>query len=110
VIRRRFHDVVERQLALFISDEGELLRACAEAEAAYGRAGGDEAEETYGDLADLLDTVAERLYDIREAYAGGLASDEDADSYRSRFDRAVSKRLPRVGDTYRALAAEIDPD
>lgn len=109
MIGRRFQDVVERQLAVFVADQDELLRACAEAEAVYGRAGAEGAEEAYGELAELLDAVAERLYDMRETYAGGLGSD-DADSYRSRFDRAVRKRLPQVAETYRALAAETDLD
>ena len=109
MIGRRFQDVVERQLALFVADQDDLLRACAEAEGVYGRAGADEAEEAYGDLAELLDAAAERLYDMRETYAGQLGSD-DAGTYRSRFDRAVRKRLPRVADTYRALAAETDLD
>jgi hypothetical protein len=109
MIGRGFQDVVERQLAFFMSDQDELLRTCAEAEAAYGRTGRDGAEEAYGDLAELLGTVAERLYEIREAYAARL-EDDSADSYRSRFDRAACKRLPRVADTYRAFAAETDLD
>jgi uncharacterized protein CbrC (UPF0167 family) len=109
MIGRRFQDVVERQLALFMSEQDELLRACAEAEAAYGRAGRDEAEDAYGDLAELLDAVAERLYDIRETYAGTLEG-APADRYRSRFDRAACKRLPQAADAYRALAADVDLD
>lgn len=102
---RPYRELVERQLDVFVTDEHELLRALADAETVYGRAGRGDAEESYADVAELLDTMAEQLYDMREAYASTLEGD-NADRYRSRFDRAVGKRLPRAAAAYRSLAAD----
>jgi hypothetical protein len=109
MIGSRYRELVERQLDVFVSDEHELLRASEAAERAYGRAGRDEAEESFGDLAELLDDVAERLYDMREAYARSL-DQREADRYRSRFDRAATRRLPRAADAYRVIASDVDLD
>jgi hypothetical protein len=92
--RRRFGDVVDTQLDLFAQDEDELLREAEEADAAWTKAGRDEAEELYGDYQLVADAIGERLYDIREAYAGTL--DEDAaEEYRAAFDDAARKRFRR---------------
>ncbi len=54
----------------------------------------DDAEELYGDYQLVVDAIGERLYDIREAYAGTL--DEDAaDEYRGAFDTVARKRFRR---------------
>jgi hypothetical protein len=92
--RGRFRDVVETQLELFASDEVELLREAAEADAAWTKADADETEELYGDYQLVVDAIGERLYDIRESYAGTL--DEDAaEEYRGAFDTAARKRFRR---------------
>jgi hypothetical protein len=93
-LRRRFDDVIGRQLELFEREHAGLLRECAEAERAYDRAPRDEAEERYGDYADLVETGTELLAELRDNYAAAL--DEDvADEYEAEFTRAVLKRLPR---------------
>ena len=94
--RRRFADVISRQLDLFERDEADLIRQCVEAERRYDRAGRDEAEELYGDYQDLVESGTEALADLRWTYAATL--DEDAaEEYEHAFNQAVRKRLPRFG-------------
>jgi hypothetical protein len=92
--RRRFSDLISRQLDLFVQENGELIRECEEAEAAYDRAERDDAEELYGDYQDLVETGTETLADLRDNFA--LTLDEsESDAYETEFNRAVAKRLPR---------------
>jgi hypothetical protein len=92
--RRRFRDVVARQLDQFESDEAALLADCDAAERAYDSAPRDEAEERYGDYVDLVDTGTELLVGLRDNYASTLPV-ESAPEYEQAFNRAVRKRLPR---------------
>lgn len=94
--RRRFADLISRQLDLFEQEQAELIQDCVEAERAYDRADRDEAEERYGDYVDLVETGTELLADLRDAFK--LTLDEDtAEEYEAEFNRAVVKRLPRFG-------------
>jgi hypothetical protein len=92
--RRRFADVIARQLDLFERDYAELIHECADAERAYDRAPRDEAEERYGDYVDLVETGTEALADLRDHYATTLG-DAAAEEYEAAFNQAVVKRLPR---------------
>ena len=92
--RGRFGDVISRQLDLFEREQAGLVRECEEAEAAYDRAGRDEAEERYGDYQDLVETGTELLADLRDGYASTLG-ESTAEQYESEFNRAVARRLPR---------------
>ena len=92
--RRRFAEVITRQLDLFVRDQLQLLEACDEAERAYERAERDEAEELFGDYQDLVETGTEILADLRDNFASSL-DDETAEEYEAEFNRAVAKRLPR---------------
>lgn len=94
--RRRFADVISRQLDLFVRDNLELLEECDEAERAYDRAERDEAEERYGDYQELVETGTELLADLRDHFAATL-DDPAAEEYEDAFNRAVAKRLPRFG-------------
>ncbi len=94
IFRRRFADVVARQLDLFETDHAGLIADCEAAELAYDRAPREEAEERYGDYQDLVETGTELLADLRDNYAAAL--DEDAaDEYVAAFNRAVLRQLPR---------------
>jgi hypothetical protein len=93
--RGRFRDLVERQIDLFEEDAAELLTEAEEADAAWTRAGRDDAEELYGDYQLVVDAVGERLYDLRETYAATL-DDEAASDYRATFDRVARKRFKRL--------------
>lgn len=92
--RRRFADVIERQVELFEREHAGLIRDCEAAERAYDEAERDEAEERYGDYVDLVETGTELLADFRDAYASTL-NDDAAAEYEAAFNRAVLKRLPR---------------
>jgi hypothetical protein len=92
--RRRFSDVISRQLDLFARDHAELIRESEEAEREYDRGGRDDAEERYGDYQDVVETATEILADLRDHFASSLG-EEAADQYEAEFNRAVAKRLPR---------------
>ncbi len=94
--RRRFHDVVERQLDLFEADRAGLIGDVEAALRAYDAAPRDEAEERYGDFVDLVDTGEDELTALRDTYARTL-DDDAADEYRETFNRLARKRLPRFG-------------
>lgn len=92
--RRRFADVISRQLDLFEREQADLIRECEHAERAYDRSDRDEAEARYGDYVDLVETGTEALADLRDHFAATLAEGDD-DEYEEAFNRAVAKRLPR---------------
>ena len=94
MFRRRFADVIKRQLELFEREHRGLIEDCIAAERAYNRADRDEAEERYGDYVDLVETGTELLADIRDHFASTL-DDETKEEYEYEFNRAVLKRLPR---------------
>ena len=96
IFRKRFADVVSRQLDLFEREEAGLLADCEAAERAYDRAPRDEAEERYGEYVDLVETGTELLATLRDNYASTLAV-ENAVEYEQAFNRAVVKRLPQFG-------------
>ena len=94
IFRRRFADVVARQLDLFELDYAGLIRDCEQAERAYRQADRDDAEERYGDYMDLVETATEALARLRDNYAATLG-EEAAEQYEATFNRAVLRRLPR---------------
>jgi len=94
ILRRRFGDVVERQLQIFQEENDELIAACDRAEIAYDRAPRDEAEARYGEYTDLVESGTEILAELRDSYSATLAEDA-VDEYRQTVDRGVLKRLPR---------------
>ena len=94
IFRKRFADVVSRQLDLFEREHAGLIADCAAAERAYDRADRDEAEERYGDYVDLVETGTELLADLRDGYASTL-DEAAAEEYEATFNRGVLKRLPR---------------
>jgi hypothetical protein len=94
MFRRRFADIVSRQLDLFEEDYSDLITEADEAEAAYERAGREESEELFGDYMDVVESGAEALADLRDHYASTL-EDDVAEEYRDSFNRGVMKRFPR---------------
>ena len=96
IFRRRFSDVVSRQLDVFAEDEADLIADCRAAERTYDRAPRDEAEARYGDYVDLVETATEALADMRDRFARTL--DEDAaEAYEDEFNRSVRRRWPPFG-------------
>ena len=102
--RGRFDELVTRQLDLFAEDEAPLLREAEEAEADWVRSGRDEAEEAYGDFQLVVDAIADRLLEVRHAYASTLDA-AAADEYATAFHRAVARRFRR----YASLVSDLEP-
>jgi hypothetical protein len=100
VFRRRFGDVIKRQLEHFESDDADYLRRVNEAYKAYDRSDREDSEELYGDYMELVEAGSETLAEMRDRYAQTLDED-DADEYVREFNRAVLKR-------WRYFALEIE--
>lgn len=94
MFRRRFADIVSRQLDLFEEEYADLIAEADDAEAAYDRADRDDSEELFGDYMDVVESGAEVLADMRDQYASTLEG-ETADEYRDDFNNGVLKRFPR---------------
>jgi len=93
IFRRPHADTIRRQLDLFEREHAALLARADEALGAYRDAPRDEAEERYGDYADLLDEAAAELAGLRDGFAATLA---DPDPYLHAFDRSAARRFPRL--------------
>src|ERR1051325_10486647 len=89
--RRRFRDVIDRQLVFFADDDGDLLDDVDSALARYDAAGRDDAEELYGDYQLAVEAATDRLAELRDSYARGLDED-DAEQYVREFNDSVVSR------------------
>jgi hypothetical protein len=92
--RRRFADLVERQLDLFADEHAGLIEEVDAAEHAYDRADREEAEERYSEYLDLVETGTEVLAELRDNYATTLDEDTAAE-YEEAFNHGVLRRFPR---------------
>ena len=99
----RFSELVERQLDLFAADDADLLAEASEAEAAWNAAPAEDAEEAYGDYQLVVDAIADRLLEIREAYAATL-DEVTSDEYRRAFAAGAAHRFRR----YASLVADLE--
>ena len=95
ILRRRFADLIARQLDLFEEENAELIADCTAAERAYDAAPRDEAEERYGDYLDLVETGTEILAGMRDYYARASLDESGSSDYERAFNRAAAKRFPR---------------
>jgi hypothetical protein len=102
LFRRRYGDLVDRQLELFVTDHESELAALTGALDAHRTAERDDAEETYGDFQDQVDWLGDDLLAIRDGYMATLDVDAAGD-YARAFNRAARRRLPH-------LAIVIDAD
>jgi hypothetical protein len=89
--RRRFRDVIDRQLGFFEEDDSDLLDDVDRALARYDGAGRDEAEELYGDYQLAIEAATDRLAELRDTYARTL-DDDDAEQYVHEFNGSVVSR------------------
>jgi hypothetical protein len=94
IFKRRFGELIDRQLELFEQDNAELFDRVEDAEADYRAAPREEAEERFGDLQEVLAEGTELLVELRESYAETL-DDETAGEYAAAFDFAVLRRFPQ---------------
>ena len=91
ILRRRFADLVARQLDLFETDDRPLLADVDQAKAAYDAAEREDAEQAYGDYVDAVDAVKDALAEARDRFAATLDGDT-AEEYEAAFERAARKR------------------
>ena len=91
ILRRRFGDVVARQLDLFAVDDRLLLADVDQTKAAYDRAARDDAERAYGDYVEAVDAVKEALAEARDHFAATLDGDA-TEEYEAAFERAARRR------------------
>ena len=96
--RKRFADVIQRQLAFFEQDDDDLLADVDRALDAYNRAEREEAEELYGDYQLAIEAATDGLAELRDAYARTL-EETSAEQYVDEFNRAVVQRWSDLGLT-----------
>jgi hypothetical protein len=97
ILRRRFGDLIARQLDVFAEDEaGGLLAEVQEMKERYDRARRGDAEDAYGDYMDVVEAATEALAGMRDRFAQTLDGDA-AEQYEAAFNRAVRKRWPPFG-------------
>jgi predicted mannosyl-3-phosphoglycerate phosphatase (HAD superfamily) len=93
--RSRFGDLVRRQLDLFVEDAADLLQEAETALRAYDEAEREEAEEAYSDYQLVLESIVERLEELRDTY-GATLDDDSREAYEQAFGRAARKRFPTL--------------
>jgi hypothetical protein len=94
--RKRFGEVIDRQLGFLVADDADLLHDIDTALDAYNRADKDEAEELYGDYQLAIEAATDRLAELRDTYARTV---DDADAYAEEFNKAVVDRWPALSLT-----------
>ena len=95
--KRRFADVIERQLDVFAEDERhDIFAEIRNRKALYDGADRDDAEELYGDYIDAVETGTEALAAMRDRFKQTL-DDDAAEEYELEFNRAVKKRWSMFG-------------
>jgi hypothetical protein len=94
IFKRRFGELIDRQLDLFEQDNAELFDRVDDAEADYRAAAREEAEERFGDLQEVLAEGTELLVEVRDTYSETL-DDETVEEYVAAFDFAVLRRFPQ---------------
>jgi hypothetical protein len=100
IFKRPYRDLIRRQLDLFLEEHGALFDEAQEALDVYHAAERDEAEERYGDYADLLDQAAAHLAELRDTYARTL---DEPEGYREEFERSATRRFPQLGDALKEI-------
>jgi hypothetical protein len=89
--------VIARQLDVFAEDEARgLLAEVSEMKQRYDNADRDEAEEAYGDYAEVVDVAKDALADMRDRFAATL-DEATAETYASAFESAARKRWRWLG-------------
>ena len=102
--RRRFEDLIARQLDLFAEGHGDLLREIDEHRTRWREAGREDAEEAFGDEQDRVDWAAEELAELYRQYAATL-DDLTEVEYLTEFSRAVRRRFNPLSDAFDLLTS-----
>src|SRR3712207_214021 len=95
--RRRFADLIERQLDLFAEEHAALLEAISRHRREAARAPTEDAEEAFGDEYDRVEWASEALAELRDAYSRTLDAESER-PYRLAFTKAVRRRFPALAD------------
>ena len=97
MFRRRFSDLVSRQLDVFAADETDgMLAEVRDLKATYDRAPREQAEDAYGDYMDAIDAVKDALVDMRNRFAATLDGDA-VEEYEAAFERGAMRRWRWLG-------------
>ena len=94
--RKRFGEVIARQLGFFVEEDSDLLDDVDAALEAYNRADKSEAEELYGDYQLAIEAATDRLAELRDAYAQSV---DDPETYVDEFNKAAVDRWPPLSLT-----------
>lgn len=105
--RRRFDELVGRQLDLFERQHGHLVADAAARRRALP--GADEQTEAFGDYQDAVEWAAEGLVEIEDAYAQTLDA-RTARAYRRAFRREARRRFPLVAGAFLHVQDVTDVD
>ena len=100
--RRRFDDLIARQLNLFAEAHIDLLQEIDEHRTRWRTATRDGAEEAFGDEQDRIDWAAEELAELFFQYAATLDDATEAD-YQSEFSRSIRRRFNPLADAFDLL-------
>ena len=105
--RRNFQEVVERQLAIFAMDHGELVaQARGALERYHAQPDAREALEEYGEHDELAEQVEELLDDMYRHFASNLEAPVRS-TYRKQFARGAKAAY---GDLLPRLTFDSDDD
>ncbi len=105
--RRRFADLVGRQLDLFAELHAARLAELGDAYRQVNAAPREGAEEAFGDYQDRVEWAAEELAELRDAYARTL-DDEAGAAYVRAFARGVRRRYPPLAAVMMRSAEDVD--
>ena len=95
LFRRRFSELVDRQLDLYAQDHRDEIREIVDALDQHRASSSEEAQETFGDYQDRVDWAAQDLITLRDTYARTLDTDTAA-AYGKAFARGVRRRFPAL--------------
>lgn len=95
LFRRRFSDLVDRQLDLYARDHRDEMREIVAALDEHRGASSDDAQEAFGDYQDRIDWAAQDLIALRDTYARTL-DEATAAAYAKAFSRGVRRRFPAL--------------
>jgi hypothetical protein len=110
--RRRFGDLIDRQLELFANENRDALERVAEARRRELGAGREDATEAFGDYLDEVGWAAEELRALRDGFARTLEEPAARDYHRA-YDKAVRRRFPALHDAFARdedLEGEVDEE
>ena len=95
LFRRRFSELVDRQLDLYAQDHRDEIREIVAALDQHRASTSEEAQEAFGDYQDRVDWAAQDLIALRDTYVRTL-DDETAAAYAKAFARGVRRRFPAL--------------